>query len=626
MKRIIASIMTLVLLSLLFTGVSAARYIEYNGQEWYLEDKFENDPRYVKKLEEFLERVENDDFSDEDEFVEAFDELWDAGGLRELEEVYASIMEIYTEAVCEFDEKTGTVTKILNDEKALYIPPEINGVPVTKLGRYILEGKNKAEYLAVPPSVSSIDETVALNCPVLKYVDCFTEEISAPIYENCPSVMKEYNFYHCNNIPHTYGTGVASWIDIAKSFAVSSGVIIGENGNYNWEGQLTRVQATIMILRLMGEEENVSEYAGKPCAFSDVPDWAKGYVNLAVEKGITKGVGSGLFGADNYCNPKDFITMLFRLTHLKENEDYSWATAYSDIYRVAEENDRMYEENVPDTAPYPYVYSMDTFQRYLFTGGDFTREIAAHFIYIMMNSVADDDGKSLGDILSEEYGMSDIVLYNNYIRRTDMGKGGVYKNEPGLFHAFGDDEKHIEYIRSRDTGKVEISEEVRALAKEITKGKTTDYKKAEAICEWVSEHIFYDMDHFSGKAKSPQDALTVLKTRKGVCAGYAALTKELMLSCEIECHTESSASHAWNVAYIGGRVVFIDNTWECDGLRYKDGKYRENEYTENAAEDYLNPKTSWEKYWFDRDSEEFITSHGRVREPLFIRSKSPTER
>jgi transglutaminase-like putative cysteine protease len=314
------------------------------------------------------------------------------------------------------------------------------------------------------------------------------------------------------------------------------------------------------------------------------------------------------------------------LTELEENKDYSWATAYKDIYNVALENERMYKEEVPDAAPYPYEYSIDTFERYLFRGGSFTREIAAHYIYIMMNSQAGKNGESLGDILAEKYGMSDIVLYNNYIRRTDMGKGGVYKNDPGLFHAFSDDEKHLEYIRSRDTEKIEISEEVRALAEEITKGKNTDYKKAEAICEWVSEHIFYDWDHFGGKVKSLQDADTVLRTRKGVCSGYAELTKALMLSCGIECHTEQSDSHEWNVAYIDGKVVFIDNTWECDGLTYRDGKYRENEYTENAAKDYLNPKTSWSKYWFDRDSEDFIASHDRLREPLFITSKSPTER
>ena len=53
----------------------------------------------------------------------------------------------------------------------------------------------------------------------------------------------------------------------------------------------------------------------------------KGYVTLAAEKGVAKGVGGDRFDPSGVCGARDFITMLYRLTHLTEGTDYSWATA-----------------------------------------------------------------------------------------------------------------------------------------------------------------------------------------------------------------------------------------------------------------------------------------------------------
>ena len=39
----------------------------------------------------------------------------------------------------------------------------------------------------------------------------------------------------------------------------------------------------------------------------------------------------------------------------------------------------------------------------------------------MMNIIAGPEDESLGDILSAEYGMSDMLLFDHYIRRTAYG-------------------------------------------------------------------------------------------------------------------------------------------------------------------------------------------------------------
>ena len=45
-------------------------------------------------------------------------------------------------------------------------------------------------------------------------------------------------------------------------------------------------------------------------------------MNLASEKGIAKGVGSGRFDPFGVYGAREFITMLYRLTHISEGSDY----------------------------------------------------------------------------------------------------------------------------------------------------------------------------------------------------------------------------------------------------------------------------------------------------------------
>lgn len=377
-------------------------------------------------------------------------------------------------------------------------------------------------------------------------------------------------------------------IDAGKSFAVAAGILKGDqNGDLRWMDELTRAEAATMILRLMGMEEEAQAAAGNPSPFTDVPAWANGYVNLAYEKGIVNGVGGGRFAPEELCGARDFVTMLYRLTHLEEGTDYTWATSVYDLeedIRNIEDNSERYDY-FPD---YAYFAAGEYFRTYSEDqNGPFTREVAAEALYIML-SIDSGGGEleSLADILVEDYGLSSLLCYNYTVRRSPGDLMGQLQLLPGssepmlreytLLHAVRDP-AFYEQLRDDNEGYFsQLDPDVEALAQELTQGLTSQYEKAEAISRWIHLHIYYDQDSAGDLGKrAGQDAGTVLDTRKAVCEGFANLTAEMLRAVGIECLYQSSirANHAWNVANIDGQWIFIDNVGATNGLIYEDGQY-----------------------------------------------------
>ena len=151
--------------------------------------------------------------------------------------------------------------------------------------------------------------------------------------------------------------------------------------------------------------------------------------------------------------------------------------------------------------------------------------------------------------------------------------------------------EHLElYLSEEDT------ETITNLAVEITKDKLRDYDKALAISEWVSDNIYYDMDaYYSGSYLT--DVMSTLELRRSVCSGYANLTAALLRSINIPAKIvfgfalgmgtsgswdgvyHDDPNHAWNEAYVDGRWIIIDTTWNSNNT-YMDGEYyaREKDY------------------------------------------------
>lgn len=114
------------------------------------------------------------------------------------------------------------------------------------------------------------------------------------------------------------------------------------------------------------------------------------------------------------------------------------------------------------------------------------------------------------------------------------------------------------------------SERITAQAGQIIAGLTSDYEKAKAISAWVSENILYDFAYIG--VSSPE---VILDSRRAVCEGYAQLTEALLQAAGIPARYIDGPAygmfgwdpHAWNMAFVDERWIWIDNTW---GMEYFD--------------------------------------------------------
>lgn len=124
--------------------------------------------------------------------------------------------------------------------------------------------------------------------------------------------------------------------------------------------------------------------------------------------------------------------------------------------------------------------------------------------------------------------------------------------------------------------------EIQTLSNEITIGCQSDYDKVLKIHDWVAENIYYDYDAFHSGDYGDPNALIVLHNKCGVCEGYANLFAALVRAQNIPCRVQAGfalgdgvkpvwtdenlnapmSNHAWNEAYVDGRWMLIDTTWD----------------------------------------------------------------
>ena len=134
-------------------------------------------------------------------------------------------------------------------------------------------------------------------------------------------------------------------------------------------------------------------------------------------------------------------------------------------------------------------------------------------------------------------------------------------------------------------------EAIVSLVQRITFGLYDDYSKALALHDWVCDNIYYDYDYYYGRTEyQDTSALNVLSSRKSVCAGYANLLASMLRAANIPAKKVSGfavglssrsvpddvlngkgeSNHAWNEAYVNGRWIIIDATWDSNN-RYEYG-------------------------------------------------------
>ncbi len=98
------------------------------------------------------------------------------------------------------------------------------------------------------------------------------------------------------------------------------------------------------------------------------------------------------------------------------------------------------------------------------------------------------------------------------------------------------------------------------IANIVTKNCTTKELKARAIYTWIATHISYDIKAGKSNDLSKVNSTEILKTRKAIGAGYAALFQDMCSSANIRCLTVDGFIKK-NTDEINEKKPDINHTW-----------------------------------------------------------------
>ena len=173
------------------------------------------------------------------------------------------------------------------------------------------------------------------------------------------------------------------------------------------------------------------------------------------------------------------------------------------------------------------------------------------------------------------------VLYN--------GTSWVFCESPVKAHNVEFNNAFIKPANYTDKSGIDAS--VISMSNEIVGSETNAYEKVRLLHTWVADNLYYDIPYaMDAVLTTPTTAKEVLEKRYGVCEGYANLLTELIraqgipaarvetLSIDEEINNIPSKTfaahpdymknvkypnHVYVEAYVDGRWVRMDPTWDC---------------------------------------------------------------
>lgn len=89
------------------------------------------------------------------------------------------------------------------------------------------------------------------------------------------------------------------------------GLFMGSSEGFKLEKQPTRLEAAVMLVRLLGKESDAKKNNFSH-PFTDVPSWASPYIGYMYKNGLTKGVSAKNYGSMDATDIKQYCTFLLR--------------------------------------------------------------------------------------------------------------------------------------------------------------------------------------------------------------------------------------------------------------------------------------------------------------------------
>lgn len=147
--------------------------------------------------------------------------------------------------------------------------------------------------------------------------------------------------------------------------------------NFALDQEVTREQALVMLIRLMGEEEEALSYTGRH-PFADVaPDhWANPYVAYGYFRGYTNGMSGKQFGLGQPANANMYLTFVLRALGFDDSKgDFAYAGAYLKAANIGLITSGSYAGGGPfyrdDCAYISYKALLQTMSNYVQTLGEY---------------------------------------------------------------------------------------------------------------------------------------------------------------------------------------------------------------------------------------------------------------
>ena len=114
--------------------------------------------------------------------------------------------------------------------------------------------------------------------------------------------------------------------DALKQLRLFRGSDVGYGNGYELERQTNRLEALVLFIRVLGEEEAALSCTGTH-PFQDVPAWGSSYVAYAYQKGYTDGYGGGKFGSYDPVSAVMYAEFLLRAMGYSSTSQPDWTTA-----------------------------------------------------------------------------------------------------------------------------------------------------------------------------------------------------------------------------------------------------------------------------------------------------------
>lgn len=110
-------------------------------------------------------------------------------------------------------------------------------------------------------------------------------------------------------------------------FLHALGLFRGTEEGYALDRSMTRSEAAVMLVRLLGQE-NAALTQSPSHPFTDVPQWASPYVGWLWTNGLTKGASATTFGSSNSVTAKQYLMFLSRALYGPDVADDYWEAGW----------------------------------------------------------------------------------------------------------------------------------------------------------------------------------------------------------------------------------------------------------------------------------------------------------